>query len=239
MNIIQFNTKLSTATSLTQVEKALDAYLSTFGFKHYAVTYYSSQIKWTRKLTYDFVSQGLRLWHQYYLEQGFADVDRTLETNSAGSIPLFWNVHTQLSQAKHARERQIRTESIEFGIDQGLSIPVHGPNNDFLCWTLHQFRGETSLQHYETLQFEWLSAAHIYYHYLHLLLAKQTAATALRLSKREQQCLNLTAKGWRLEQIAKELQITPRTVNFHLQNANKKLGVNNKYLAMIKYKEMG
>ena len=42
---------------------------------------------------------------------------------------------------------------------------------------------------------------------------------------------SLTAKSWRVDEIAAELKISPRTVNFHIQNANKKLRVNNKYQA--------
>lgn len=53
------------------------------------------------------------------------------------------------------------------------------------------------------------------------------------LTKREQECLRLTAEGFRLEMIAQLLKISKRTVNFHLQNANKKLGVTNKYLAIM------
>lgn len=41
------------------------------------------------------------------------------------------------------------------------------------------------------------------------------------LTKREQECLRLTAEGFRLEMIAQLLKISKRTVNFHLQNANK------------------
>ncbi len=54
------------------------------------------------------------------------------------------------------------------------------------------------------------------------------------LTKREKQCLNFTAKIWRVEKIAKELGISLRTVNFHIQNANKKLGTNNKYQSIHK-----
>ena len=145
-------------------------------------------------------------------------------------------MHTQLQQAKNSREKLLREESIQFGIDKGLSTPVHGPNNDFLTWTLHQRKGETCLANYETMQYEWLSAAQIFYHYLSLLLSMQkTQNPEYQLSKREQQCLQLTAKSWRIEQIAKELKITSRTVNFHLHNANKKMGTHSKYLTLIKY----
>ena len=59
--------------------------------------------------------------------------------------------------------------------------------------------------------------------------------SSYQLTQREKQCLALTAKSWRVDQIAKELKISSRTVNFHLQNANKKIGTNNKYQSVHKY----
>lgn len=238
MNINQFAAKLQSSGTIKQTEKILADYLSQFGFKYYAVTYYSGHIKSGRKLRYDFVSPALLVWHKYYLEQAFADSDRTLQENHTRVLPLFWDVQQQLLQAKNPREKLIREESINFGINKGLSIPVHGPNNDFLCWTLHQCQHEKSLVNYEEKQYEWMSAAQVYYHYLSALLdANNPETVTYHLSKREQQCLALTAKSWRVEQIAKELNITPRTVNFHLQNVNKKMGTHNKYYALMKYLE--
>jgi DNA-binding CsgD family transcriptional regulator len=115
---------------------------------------------------------------------------------------------------------------------------VHGPEQDFLTLTLHQFRGETCLEDYATKQFEWMIAAQIFYHYIRKILHFDKAPhSAYHLTPREEQCLALTAKSWRVEQIAKELNISMRTVNFHIQNANKKLGTNNKYQAVYKYFE--
>lgn len=37
-----------------------------------------------------------------------------------------------------------------------------------------------------------------------------------------------------MKAISKELNITERTVNYHIQRLNKKLGVKNKYQAVIK-----
>ena len=45
------------------------------------------------------------------------------------------------------------------------------------------------------------------------------------LSPRETQCLLLVADGQTSKEIARELAITLRTVDFHIHNAMKKLGV--------------
>ena len=236
MLINEFAHTLELTTNQREAFLALKNYLKTFGFRYFAFTYYSGHIKSTRKLRYDCVSAALRPWHQHYLAQHYADVDRTLEDNYMTTLPLFWDVYQQLEQAKNKREKRIRQESIEFGIYQGLSIPVHGPNQDFVSLTLHQCKNETCLKNYKKYQYEWLSATHLFYHHIRRILDLHKSATpSYKLTKREEQCLAFTAKGWRVDKIATALKITIRTVNFHIQNANKKLGVNNKYQAMYKY----
>lgn len=236
MNLSHFANRLESATSTKQAEIILQEYLTQFGFRRFAFTYYSGHVKSGRKLRYDFVSEALRPWHLHYLEQKYADVDRTLEESHLFTLPLFWDVQEQLSSAKNNRELRIRKESIEFGIHQGLSIPIHGPQHDFVTLTLHQFRTENCLKNYGAHQFEWLAATQIFYHYIKKILGqKKLPLQQCNLTKREEQCLLLTAKSFRVEQIAKELKISPRTVNFHLQNANKKLGTHNKYQTIYKY----
>jgi LuxR family transcriptional activator of bioluminescence operon len=223
-----------------QAEALLTHYLQHAGFRHFAFTYYSMHVKSGRKLRYDFVSSPLKPWHQHYLEQGYADVDRTLEENFQITLPLLWDVHEQKCTAKNKRETRIRDESVEYGIHRGLSLPVHGPDRDFAVLTLHQCEGERSLKKYQDHQYEWLAAAQIYYHHIRRLLdLGNKIQNAHALTPREIQCLNYTAKSWRVEQIAKALKISVRTVNFHLQNANRKLGTNNKYQSVFHYFSSG
>ncbi len=228
MTLNNLVTQLNHARDPKAAEKAFENYLAALGIFHFAFTYYLKHTKTGSRLHYDYVSKALQPWHQYYLEQKYADVDRTLEEGHAQTLPLFWDVKIQLTQAKNKRERRIREESIEYGIDIGLSIPIHGPNGDFASLTLHQCQKEHGLRNYQENQFIWMIAAQLFYHTIRRLTYTESS-TKMNLTKREQQCLTLTAKSWRVEQIAKELKISPRTVNFHIQNANKKLGTNNKY----------
>ena len=102
--------------------------------------------------------------------------------------------------------------------------------------TLHQCHDETCLAQYELNQYEWLSATQVFYHHMKRILNITHAPIAPdRLTDREKLCITLTEKLWRVEQIAKELGISMRTVNFHIQNANKKLGTHNKYQTVYKY----
>lgn len=238
ITISQFALVLKHASRISQLEALLNDYLNGFNIKSYAFTFYRGHVKTGQKLIYDCVSKALKPWHLHYLEQGYADVDRTLHDYYTNSLPYFWDTELQLEQAKHNREQRLRKESIDFGIHKGLSIPVHGPQHDFASLTLHQKKSETCLQNYEELQFEWMSAAQIFYHHTKRILQQTKKSNPYsKLTKRESQCLSYTAMAWRVEQIAKALKISERTVNYHIQNANKKLGVHNKYQAAYQFIE--
>ncbi|WP_454634475.1 response regulator transcription factor [Bradyrhizobium cenepequi] len=66
--------------------------------------------------------------------------------------------------------------------------------------------------------------------YFHTHLSERTIATsvavedAATLSQRERQCLAWAARGKTLAEAAVLMDITPRTVAFHLENARRKLG---------------
>ncbi|KTD51780.1 LuxR family transcriptional regulator [Legionella quinlivanii] len=226
----------ASAHSLDELNSLLFDYFNAQNIHSFAITYYHRHTKTGNRLIYDWVSPALKIWHQYYLEQGYADIDRTLEYSEKSLLPVFWNVSEQLASAKNKREQRIRQESLDYGLDVGLSIPVYGPQGDFIVLVLHQKQKENGLANWQEKQYEWMIIAAIYFQQLRHFMAHE-AVKDVPLTQREMQCLELTSQGLRLEAIAKILEVSRRTVNFHLQNANRKLGVNNKYMAIIRWQE--
>jgi DNA-binding CsgD family transcriptional regulator len=225
---------MSQAKTIAELNLILRNYFAAININSLAFTYYNKHTKTGSKLIYDWVTPALEPWHNYYLESGYADVDRTLESSELSLLPVFWEVKKQLRSSKNVREKRLREESIAFGIDKGLCIPLYGPDGDFVVLVVHQRVNETGLGHWKEHLDTWLGITHTYFHFLRRLLGKKTLCK-VSLTKREKECLRLTADGMRLELIAQYLNITERTVNFHIQNANKKLGVANKYLAVISW----
>ena len=62
--------------------------------------------------------------------------------------------------------------------------------------------------------------------------------TSPALTRRERQVLKLVAQGKTSEQIARELVLVKRTVDFHVENACRKLGVDNRSAAAAKASEL-
>jgi DNA-binding NarL/FixJ family response regulator len=68
------------------------------------------------------------------------------------------------------------------------------------------------------------------------MVARGTTVPAL--TEREREVLKLVAQGKTSEQIARELVLVKRTVDFHVENACRKLGVDNRTAAAAKASEL-
>lgn len=233
MQLIEFEKKLTTATNLAQLNTALTQYLATFGIKNFAFTYYSYHPNSHNKLKYDYASPNFSLWHKHYIGEAYEDIDTTLDTVYRTSLPIFWDIQQQLKEAKSPREKQMRLDSIAFGAKKGLSIPIHGPQEDFAILLLIQMHDEKCLENWQELQYNLFAMAYYYYAHLQKILLLKPYVK-YQLTQRETQCLQLINKQCSVEKISKTLKITERTVNYHIQRLNKKLGTHNKYQSLMK-----
>lgn len=231
----QLENELVQAETIKDCDEALRAYLSQKGIHTFSFTYYAYHPNSANKLKYEMCSANFQRWHQHYLEQQYNNIDSTLSFVYNNHLPIYWNLKQQLAQAKSDDERKMREDSIAFGAEAGLSIPIHGPQNNFAILLLVQMKNESCHFQDPKAQYEFLAAAHHYYHYIQRHLLDELKEKApFGLTQRELQCLVLIAKQYSVKQMAQYLEISERTVNFHIQKINKKLGTKNKYQSLAK-----
>ena len=231
--------KLRQTNSFQSLNQLLQETMATCHISTYAFTYYAYHPKSVNKLKYEYASSNLKPWHQHYLEQRYEMVDQTLEVVYDSTLPIFWDVAQQFENASSERERQMRADSLKFGVTKGISIPIHGPHEDFAIFLVSQRVTESWLDQHPEYKHSLLVFAHYYYTAVRRLLLRDhhlgsSQGNFYNLNERELQCLTLVAEKYKVAEIAKKLSITERTVQFHIQNMNKKLGVNSKYLAVTK-----
>lgn len=233
--LLQFEKNLQHVTNLKNLNLALEQHLRSLAITTFSFTYYSRHPNSSHKLKYDFCSANYRSWHEFYLSEHYEEIDSTLVKEHQQTLPLFWDIQQQLTAAKSEREKKMRLDSLAFGVEKGLSIPIHGAHEDFANLLVIQMQGEKCLEDWQNKKYLLLCTAHLFYHYLQpLLVESQSDSISYHLTQREIQCLLLTAKHYSVPTIAEKLQLSERTVNFHLQKANKKLGVHNKHQAVAK-----
>lgn len=129
----------------------------------------------------------------------------------------------------------------QYGLQYGWSQSFHDQESG-LCSILSLARSHqpiTAFELYENLGFSVFIGRH-----LHALIARTLPKPATdhsvpHLSEREIDVLKLAAAGKTAGESAKILNVTPRTINFHVQSAILKFGVNNKISAVIAATKVG
>jgi DNA-binding CsgD family transcriptional regulator len=177
-------------------------------------------------------------WHRYC-----ADRDRDLLPGPLRRLAL--QEVTPLPWKKiAARHSKAFAKASEFGLATGVSCSVHGPRGQ---WSLTSFalaRGGSAAERriLATLPDCQLVACAIHYAAARIARRGLDSVEPLRfqsahhkiLSNRERQCLIQSASGKTTLEIGQALQISERTVVFHLSNVRRKLDAANSRHAVAK-----
>jgi len=171
-------------------------------------------------------------WHRYCADRGTDLLPGPLRRLALREVtPLPWRKIA-------ARHGKAFAKAGEFGLVTGVSCSVHGPRGQ---WSLTSFalaRGGSAAERriLATLPDCQLVACAIHYaaaRIARLGVDRVAALPALDgarsriLSGRETQCLIQSARGKTTSEIGQALQISERTVAFHLSNVRRKLGAAN------------
>jgi DNA-binding CsgD family transcriptional regulator len=178
-------------------------------------------------------------WHRYCADHGRDFLPGPLRRLALQEVtPLPWKTIA-------ARHGKSLAKAGEFGLATGVSCSVHGPRGQ---WSLTSFaspRGGAAAERriLATLPDCQLVACAIHYTAARIARRGGYWAGPLRrihgapnrvLSERESQCLIQSASGKTTSEIGQALQISERTVVFHLSNVRRKLGATNSRHAVTK-----
>ncbi len=242
MNISTFHDRLKRANSLNALNQALCEYLSNFNIDNFAITCYGkANTTDDTGIHYSFMSSKYRIWHEHYHTQQYDRIDTTGHTTKNTELPTTWAIKEQIQQAKSKREKVMREDSLRFGLVRGASIPINRPDGEQSILMLAETQGQNCLKDWDSIQYEIFAAAHYYDSYLRSKLFKEIMppASKYQLQPRQLQCLKLVAENRSVSDMAEIMNISERTVNFHIQKMNKILGAKNKYMSVAKAQQCG
>jgi len=164
-----------------------------------------------------------REWIEHYTEQAYDIDDDIVAHVRAGRFdPRLYRT----SRTQHFTNPTMAHEAKDAGLNVGLLVPLPGPWGDALPAagivmgsSLRESEGERlTIAHAGTL----IGLAHVLHHGMTGELLRLRAGAA-PLSPRERDCLQFTAQGLRVAQIADRLHLADVTVNLYLKNARQKL----------------
>lgn len=180
-------------------------------------------------------------WVSHYFERDYISIDPIITHCHDHATPVVWDDAQQLERKivdPHLQKiRQLFGEAREFGLDAGVSIPLHGPG---VSWGLMSFASD-ALRSTDFVQM--LPELHLMAHFVHesarRFVRSRTPAQLPTLTKRERECLSWAAEGKTSWEIGQLLNISERTSIFHLQNATHKLGVSGRQAAIARAVSLG
>jgi LuxR family transcriptional regulator len=205
-----------------------------------------------RGLEFDYCAYGLRMplplarpktamfsnypaaWQAKYQAQEYQVIDPTVQHAMRSPSPIIW------SDDLFAPAHELWEEARTFGLQAGLAHTCRDASGMGGMLTLAR-AGET------VTSAEWQAkACHILWlvQALHLCMGRIVApkllpAIAVELSPREADVLRWTGEGKTSGEVADILNVTERTVNFHISKAIAKLNVVNKTAAVLRAAMLG
>lgn len=167
-------------------------------------------------------------WQQRYQEKNYIDHDVTVSHCIESSTPILWPTRSNTISDINSK---IFSESAEFGLISGISMPYHSRNGEHgalgVCSSEKHRRA--SLNNPANLYALQLLGAALFDY-----MRKNTReSNTIELTNRERECLKWVASGKTSWEISTILGISERTVVFHLQNAVSKMNTSSRTSAAV------
>jgi len=229
---------LSKAGTVEEIHSACTALCDQFGFDRFL---YGSRIPTSFvKPYFIFINGYPGEWRQRYTTNGYMAVDPTVSHCATRLTPISWD-QLKLLENENEQVRQFMGEAREFGLNSGVSFPIHSAQGEFAMLNLATSKNHAQAK---SLILEAMPYASLFSAYLHeavrrVLEHQVVSLSRVHLTDREKQCLLWSAEGKTTWETSHILGVSERTVVFHLQNAVDKLNTVSRQQAVARAVSLG
>lgn len=173
-------------------------------------------------------------WQECYDSRGYLQVDPTVQHALKSSLPVVW------SNQLFMQAREMWEDARSHGLRVGWAQASRDPAGAVGLLTLARSAEPLSRSELDANQAKmaWL-AQYTHAAMARLLTPKLAPETQIALTPREKEVLRWTAEGKTSYEISQILDVSERTVNFHVNNAVAKLETSNKTQAAVKATALG
>lgn len=168
-------------------------------------------------------------WNRHYKDSGYIAIDPTVKHGMKSNLPIIWSDHTFKDASA------LWDDARDCGLNSGWAQAFRSPNGHIGLVTFARSTADLSTQELEVKQphLTWLAQT------MHELFYRQlrkdnVLETEQQLTHRELEVLRWTAAGKTSAEVAIILNISERTIEFHVRNILLKLGCTNKLAAAVK-----
>ena len=175
-----------------------------------------------------------QMWSEHYFKSNYEKIDPVIRNVAVQTLPFRWSA----MPVENRQQQTILNEAKEAGLHDGITIPVHGANQDLFCISLGTDSSEAARA--APLDQLRLIAVHLQTSFLRLAQSEKAPPPPPPvLTQRERDCLSYCAIGKTSWEIGQILGISEKTVDFHIGNASIKLDANSRIFAVVKALRLG
>ena len=223
------------ATSVQHLTRLLTSAAQGLGFDYFSYIFLRGpQDGSSNNHLIQYISNQTSEWQFQYKRDRLQDRDPVVFAGRVSRSAFAWDVEKRDLCIDFEHE-QAFSRARKFRIRCGITLPVHGPNRELSLFTLSS---EAEREDLERLLPEIGPLMLVFAVNVGLWMERHTSVIDGTpdgcLSSREKECLLWTARGKTSWEIAKIIDRSPATVNFHLKNAACKLDASNKCHAVSK-----
>jgi LuxR family transcriptional regulator, quorum-sensing system regulator SolR len=175
-----------------------------------------------------------RGWMKHYQDSGFLEIDPTVSTGMRSAELIVW------PELTNADGPGLWSDAHDFGLTVGVARSSWGANGVFGLLTMSRHAERLTPAEINRLTLPMSFLADLSHMTMSaFVLPKLAPAASVALTVREREVLCWTGDGKTANEIGQILNITERTVNFHVNNVLLKLASVNKVQAVVKAITMG
>lgn len=171
------------------------------------------------------ISSYPKSWTSHYFREGYHNIDPVLQEPRSTNRMFLWDGREARS-AKSAKERRLFDDALSFKIRTGLTVRIPSSQNQYAAFTLAVDDRSLGLDRFIETSQDMLYRVGLTYHaHVSAKIGCMSAGSGMAspLTQRERQCLAWISDGKTMQDIAELLNVTPRGVKFHLDNARRNL----------------
>lgn len=178
-------------------------------------------------------------WTDRYIGRQYSRIDPVIERAGQDFMPFYWTCPDDIGSVPRAQQ-QLFEEAREHDIACGFTVPIHDSAGRTASFNVAAATTPSDFQAIVEANRPILHLMGIYFH----AHAKEKSSPAndarrVKLSPREIDCLDWSAKGKSHADIAIILGLARRTVKFHIENAMRKFGVTTTRQAIVRATMLG
>jgi len=170
-------------------------------------------------------------WMRLYLEENKQRVDPVVEYMMTSHCPIRWDKLVQMERFQYAEQQNLMAQARKFGLFNGFSIPIKSISGDMVVFSMGIGDVPDSTNKLDEIQ----HLAHSFSFHLYerfFMITSKLCEKSKQLTKRELDCLFWACEGKTAWEISQIVNVSERTVLFHLNNSKHKLGASNRQHAV-------